>query len=79
MPLTLKVVSTKKLIFEGEVDSCELPAKSGIEEVLPKHFNYIAFIKEGVLRYKVGDTINEINVKEGFSEVSNDSINVLIK
>ncbi len=77
--LKLKIADRKKLIFNGEADFCELPAQSGIEGIMPRHVNYISFLTKGFIKYKVGDTVKEIEVLNGgLAEVSNDNVNILL-
>ncbi|MGC8554832.1 MAG: F0F1 ATP synthase subunit epsilon [Candidatus Acidulodesulfobacterium sp.] len=77
--LKLKIADKKKLIFEGETDFCELPAQSGIEGVMPKHVNFISYLAAGSIKYKIGETIKEIEVLSGgLAEVSNDNVNILL-
>lgn len=79
MPLKLKIVNTKKILFDDEVDYCEIPAKCGIEGILPGHINFISFLKNGKIKYKIQDSQNEIEVKEGFVELSDNVISILLK
>lgn len=79
MQIKLKIVGQKRgIIYEGMVDFCELPAESGIEGVLPEHINFISDIIGGVVKYKIGETVNEINVNAGFVEISNNFVNILV-
>ncbi len=78
MFFTLKIVSPKEVIFDGSVDYCELPAKSGIEGVLPEHINFISNVGKGVVKYKIGEITNEISINEGFVEISDNFINILV-
>ena len=78
MPFKLKIVNKKGLIFEGEVDFCEIPNGAGIEGIMPKHVNFIADIVMGKIKYKIGEKENEIDVASGgFVEVSGDNLNIL--
>lgn len=79
MSLNLKVVSIKRVLFKGTVDYCEIPAKCGIEGILPGHINFLSSTNSGVIKYKIGESLNEFKVEEGFVEVSNDNINVLVR
>ncbi len=80
MPLKLKVVNTKKILIESnDVDYCEIPAKCGIEGILPGHINFISFLNEGKIKYKIKDEHNEIDAKEGFVEFSDNTISILLK
>ncbi|HEC24529.1 MAG TPA: hypothetical protein ENI54_00715 [bacterium] len=77
--IRIKVVDKKGLVFEGFADFCEIPTEAGIEGVLPGHINFISNLIEGKIRYKTGETVNEIDiVGGGFVEISGDCINVMI-
>ncbi|MHB1545397.1 MAG: hypothetical protein ACYCSB_07715 [bacterium] len=79
MPLKLKVVNKKGLIFDGEVDFCEIPTEAGIEGVMPKHVNFIANLTLGKIKYKIDRKENEIDAASGgFVEVSGDNVNILL-
>lgn len=78
MSLTLKIVSPREVIFDRAVNFCEIPAESGIEGVLPGHINFISNVDRGVVRYKIGETVQEINIDGGFVEISDDFINILV-
>ncbi|MCL4542563.1 MAG: F0F1 ATP synthase subunit epsilon [Deltaproteobacteria bacterium] len=77
MSFALKIVSPGGVILDRAVDFCELPAKSGIEGVLPEHINFISNINKGIVKYKIGEITNEIGVNEGFVEISGNFINIL--
>lgn len=79
MPLKLKIVSKKGLVFGGTVDFCEIPAESGIEGIMLEHINFISNMVQGTIRYKIGGTLEEIKVKDGgFIEISDNNINILL-
>ena len=77
--LRLKIVNKNGLIFEGDAGFCEIPADAGIEGVMPGHVNFISNLAPGVIKYKIGETYNEITVSEGgFAEIGNDNVNILL-
>ncbi|MCL4321206.1 MAG: F0F1 ATP synthase subunit epsilon [Deltaproteobacteria bacterium] len=78
MSLTLKIVSPREVIYDGSVDFCEIPAESGIEGVLPGHVNFISNVSKGAVKYKIGETVQEIDINGGFVEISNNFINILV-
>jgi F-type H+-transporting ATPase subunit epsilon len=79
MPLKLKIVNKKGLIFDGQVDFCEIPTESGIEGIMPEHINFISNLVPGTIRYKIGGTVDEIGVEGGgFIEISDNNINILL-
>ena len=79
MPLKLKIVNKKILIFEGEADFCEIPTEAGIEGVMPKHVNFIANLVSGKIKYKIGEKESKIDAAGGgFVEISGDNLNILL-
>ena len=79
MPLKLKVVSTSKILFEDNVDYCEIPAEYGTEGILPGHINFFSFINAGVIKYEKGEKENTMGIGGGFVEVNSDNINVVVE
>ncbi|MHB8232546.1 MAG: hypothetical protein ACYDDB_06570 [bacterium] len=79
MPLKLKIANKKGLVFDGQVDFCEIPTEAGIEGVMPEHINFISNLAQGKVRYKIGGTVDEINASgAGFIEISDNNINILL-
>jgi len=79
MLFNLKIVNKKGLLFEGEVDFCEIPAEAGIEGIMPEHVNFIANLTSGKIKFKTGEKVNEIDAAGGgFVEASGGNVNILL-
>ena len=79
MALKLKITGREGVIFNGNVDFCEIPAEPGIEGILPGHENFIANVMKGKVVYKTGNSSTEIDVPaDGFAEVSVDAVNIIL-
>ena len=79
MTLKLKITGKQGIIFEGDVDFCEIPTSAGIEGILPSHVNFISGFAGGSVRYAAsGKTGETAPAAPGFVEVSGDLVNILI-
>lgn len=78
--MELEIISPDGVLFKGEVNQVSFPGMAGSFEVLPHHAPLITALRKGNIRYETGDgTIQEIEVKDGFVEVKNDSISACIE
>lgn len=78
MPLKLKIVDAHGIIFEGDVDFCEVPSTGGIEGILPSHINFISGFAGGEIRYFINGKAAAISLpKGGFIEASEGRVNIL--
>ena len=78
MSFQLDIVTPEKTIFSGTVDDVYLPGSEGEMGVLDMHAALVAPLSPGELRYKKDGKIEELAVGEGFVEVSDDKVSVLI-
>ena len=78
MSFQLDIVTPEKTIFSDTVDDVYLPGSEGEMGVLDMHAALVAPLSPGELRYKKDGKIEELAVGEGFVEVSDDKVSVLI-
>ncbi len=78
MPLQLDIVTPEKTIFSDTVDDVYLPGSEGEMGILAMHAALVAPLSPGELRYLKDGKIEELAVGEGFVEVSDDKVSVLI-
>ena len=78
MPFQLDIVTPEKTIFSDTVDDVYLPGSEGEMGILSMHAALVAPLQPGELRYLKGGKIEELAVGEGFVEVSDDKVSVLI-
>ena len=78
MPLQLSVVTPERAVLEAEVDFVVVPGAEGEFGVLPDHEALLAPIAEGVCRYSGSSGSGELNVTEGFAEVTGDRVTLLV-
>ncbi len=76
--LKLTLLTPERVIIENkEVDSVTIPAFNGEMTVLYGHIPYMAQLKEGILKYRDGDTEEYFAIFWGFFEVSHNNITIL--
>jgi F-type H+-transporting ATPase subunit epsilon len=78
MSFQLDIVTPEKTIFSDTVEDVYLPGSEGEMGVLDMHAALVAPLSPGELRYKKDGKIEELAVGEGFVEVSDDKVSVLI-
>jgi len=78
MPFQLDIVTPEKTIFSDTVDDVYLPGSEGEMGVLSMHAALVAPLQPGELRYLKDGKVEELAVGEGFVEVSDDKVSVLI-
>ena len=74
--IRLQIITPQKPVLDREVDFVVLPASKGELGILPGHTEYIATLKYGVLRYKVGEEIETFAVLGGIAEIHHNSVSV---
>ena len=78
MSFQLDIVTPEKTIFSDTVEDAYLPGSEGEMGVLDMHAALVSPLSPGELRYKKDGKIEELAVGEGFVEVSDDKVSVLI-
>lgn len=78
MSFQLDIVTPEKTIFSDQVEDVYLPGSEGEMGVLGGHSALVAPLQPGELRYLKNGTIEELAVGEGFVEVSDNKVSVII-
>ena len=78
MSFQLDIVTPEKTIFSDTVEDVYLPGSEGEMGVLDMHAALVSPLSPGELRYKKDGKIEKLAVGEGFVEVSDDKVSVLI-
>lgn len=76
-PLQLEVVTPERLLVREDVDSVEIPGKTGYLGILPGHAALVARLGTGVLGYEAGGRRRNLAVCGGFIEVLPGHVRVL--
>jgi len=74
--IRLQIITPQKPVLDKEVDFVVLPASKGELGILPGHTEYIATLKYGVLRYKVGGETETFAILGGIAEIQHNNVSV---
>ena len=75
--MILKVLSPEKEILSVEdAVSVELPGTQGRFVVLKGHAPLVTSLEKGIVRYRSGGKLSDLEIDGGFAEVLNDTITV---
>ena len=76
--LHLEVVTPEKVLVSQEVDMVVAPGTEGQFGVLRGHVLFLSGIVPGEFRYTSGPEAESVAVTQGFAEVSNNKVSVLV-
>lgn len=77
--MTLKIISSEDIVFEGEVTMVNLPGANGSFEVLKNHASLVSTLVPGNIVYKVtGGEENNLPVGGGLVDVDNNVVSVCL-
>ena len=76
--MLVTIVSPEKELFNGEVQSIELPGKLGRFEVLENHAPLISTLVAGKIVCAGTDSL-EIDIKGGFVEINKNKVAVCVE
>ena len=79
MALALEIVTPEQRVLTTEADEVRLPGEVGGFGVRPGHTPLVAALSAGELVYIAGGTAHRMAVGEGFAEVSEDRVRVLVE
>lgn len=75
--LDVSVVTPYKSLFQGAVDSLQLPLDDGLVGIMPGHASMLAKLGIGKLTIRQNSEIKTLFVDSGFIEVNSDKVTVL--
>jgi len=76
--MILKVISAQDILFQGDVDSVQLPGAEGAFTVLNNHASLISTLVPGNIRYEHNGKKGEVSVEGGIVDVDNNVVSVCI-
>jgi F-type H+-transporting ATPase subunit epsilon len=79
MALALEIVTPEQRVLTVQADEVRLPGSVGGFGVRPGHTPLVASLMPGELVYLAGGTPHRYAVGEGFAEVSDDRVRVLVE
>ncbi len=77
MPIRCEVVSQDRIVFQGDVDSVNLPGMEGDMGILPNHSPILALLRFGVISIKTKTDEQFFTVAGGVAEVQPDQVTIL--
>ena len=79
MPLSIEIVTPEQRVLTTECDEVRLPGSEGGFGIRPGHTPLVAALTAGELVYVSGGAEHRFAVGEGFAEVSNDRVRILVE
>lgn len=78
--MTLKIISTTEILFEGEVKLVSLPGTMGRFTVLNNHASLISTLTPGTLTYRAADTDSEhsFEINGGLADIDRNIVSVCV-
>lgn len=76
--MTLKVISSEEIVYEGQAKSVTLPGEKGSFTVLDHHASLISTLVKGVISFTTPDGQRDIEIEEGIVDVDNNVVSVCI-
>ncbi len=77
--MKLEIISPDKEVFNGEVESVNLPGSAGKFTVLPRHAAMISSLKEGEIIIRANGEETIFKVDGGFAEIKDDVVSVCVE
>lgn len=79
MALSIEIVTPEQRVLTTECDEVRLTGTEGGFGIRPGHTPLVAALAAGELIYVIGGTEHRYAVGEGFAEVSNDKVRILVE
>jgi F-type H+-transporting ATPase subunit epsilon len=79
MPLSIEIVTPEQRVLTTQCDEVRLPGVEGSFGIRPGHTPLVAALAAGELIYISGGTEHRYAVGEGFAEVSDDRVRILVE
>ncbi len=76
--MQLEILTPETTFYSGEVDSITLPGTLGSFQILNNHAPIISSLTRGMLSFSAGGRIREMEVVDGFVEVSHNKVTVCL-
>ena len=77
--MKLDILTPEKKVFEGEVESVNIPTPLGFITVLSNHASLVSSISQGKIRIKTKEGENSFLTTGGLIEVSNSKAVLLLR
>jgi F-type H+-transporting ATPase subunit epsilon len=77
--MKLEILTPDQTLFSGTVTSVTLPGKDGYFTVWENHAPIISSLVGGVITYEHDNIIDEIEIENGFAEISHNLLTVCLE
>lgn len=77
--LALEIITPDSVAYKGEADIVTLPGSKSPFQVLKNHAPVVTALENGKLKIKDGSNETIFNTTNGFAEVNNNVISVLVE
>ena len=78
--MKLIVLSPKKEVFKGNINSVKVPGQNGQFEILTNHAPIVSALTEGQVRVITSDNETKtFDIQKGFIEVLNNEVSLLVR
>ncbi len=75
--LKLKIITPRKLVYDGEVDELAAPGEMGEFGILPSHVPFLSVLFPGRLRFRAADKEDVLIIHGGLADVKDDTVSIL--
>lgn len=76
--MTLRIISSEEVVFEGDATVVRLPGSLGAFTVLPGHASLISTLTAGNIEYVTGDGELSSTIAGGIVDIDRDVVSVCI-
>lgn len=77
--MTLKIISSSDVLFQGDVTSVTLPGQKGSFTVLNNHASLISTLTPGTIRFQAVDGNEQtVEIGGGIADVDNNVVSVCV-
>lgn len=77
--MTLKIISSSDVLFQGDVTSVTLPGQKGSFTVLNNHASLISTLTPGTIRFQAVDGNEQtVEIEGGIADVDNNVVSVCV-
>ena len=76
--MTLKIISSQEIVYEGDAKSVTLPGEKGQFTVLDHHASLISTLVKGVISFTSAEGKRDMEIEEGIVDVDNNIVSVCI-
>jgi F-type H+-transporting ATPase subunit epsilon len=78
MPLTVRVISPDKTVWDSSAEEVILPSTTGQLGILTGHAPLLSALDIGVMRVRTNKDWSTIVLMGGFAEIENDEVTILV-